>query len=81
MQLARQSISDNTVLAKMEAVLTGEVQGNIDDSSLGATSCTLDHSTSFLHLALVLEMVCVVCAASQFARMHVWARGKGIFYV
>ena len=83
MQLARQSISDKTVLAKMEAVITGEVQGNIDDASLGATNCNPAHSEFLLHLAPVAEMplVCVECAASQFARTHVWTRGKDIFYV
>eukprot|EP01043_Picozoa_sp_COSAG02_P002975 COSAG02_NODE_70_length_42239_cov_15.323090_12_plen_62_part_00 len=46
LQLARQSISDEKVLAEMEVVLTGEAQASSDDAPAGATNCSLAHNHS-----------------------------------
>ena len=52
LQLARQSISDDKVLAEMEGVLTGDSKADSSvDAPAGATNCTLAYSHS-LHVLL-----------------------------
>lgn len=80
LQLARQSISDPTVLAEMEVVLTGKkAQTSGQDAPVDASKCTLPPSNQ-QHASLGRYCLRGVHYVGRVASCA-WYRGQGVFYM